>query len=186
MARLLILGYGDPLRGDDGVGWHAVHRLRERSAELDADVMSCHQLTPELAEAVSRAERVIFIDARVGPTPGTVEVSEVAAGAPEYPTFSHHLDAATLVALAQGLYGRAPEAWILAVTGESFAYTDQLSASVQSSLPELTRHGRASPTAPAYFASTRVIRHLLATSYLFSGQLHIEGVDLLGASIAQH
>jgi len=87
MARLLILGYGNPLRGDDGVGWHAVHRLRERSAELDADVMSCHQLTPELAEAVSRAERVIFIDARVGPTPGTVEVSEVAAGAPEYPTF---------------------------------------------------------------------------------------------------
>jgi len=139
MARLLILGYGNPLRGDDGVGWHAVHRLRERSAELDADVMSCHQLTPELAEAVSRAERVIFIDARVGPTPGTVEVSEVAAGAPEYPTFSHHLDAATLVALVQGLYGRAPEAWILAVTGESFAYTDQLSASVQSSLPELTR-----------------------------------------------
>jgi len=139
MARLLILGYGDPLRGDDGVGWHAAHRLLERSAELNADVMSCHQLTPELAEAVSRAERVIFIDARVGPTPGTVEVIEVFAGAPALSTFSHHLDPATLVALAQGLYGRTPEAWILTVTGESFADTDQLSASVQSSLPELTR-----------------------------------------------
>ena len=139
MARLLILGYGNPLRGDDGVGWHAAQRLLERSAELNADVMSCHQLTPELAEAVSRAERVIFIDARVGPAPGAVEVSEVAAGAPELPTFSHHLDPSTLVALAQRLYGRAPEAWILTVAGESFADTDQLSASVQSSLAELTR-----------------------------------------------
>jgi hydrogenase maturation protease len=139
MARLLILGYGNPLRGDDGVGWHAVRRLLERSAELNAAVMSCHQLTPELAEPVSRAERVIFIDARVGPTPGAVEVSEVAAGEPGHSTFSHHLHPATLVALAQRLYGRAPEAWIITVTGESFADNDQLSASVQSALAELTR-----------------------------------------------
>jgi len=139
MARVLILGYGNPLRGDDGVGWHAAERLLERSVELQAKVTSCHQLTLELAELVSRAERVIFIDARIGQTPGSVEISEVAAGAPECPTFSHRLDPATLVALAQRLYGRAPEAWILTVTGESFEHTDQLSASVQSSLPELIR-----------------------------------------------
>jgi len=139
MARVLIIGYGNPLRGDDGIGWHAAQRLFERSAILDAEVMNCHQLTPELAEALSRAEHVIFIDARVGPTPGAVEVCEVTAGVPEYPTLSHHFDPSTLLALAQGLYGRAPEAWILTVTGESFADTDQLSASVQSSLPELTR-----------------------------------------------
>jgi hydrogenase maturation protease len=139
MGRLLILGYGNSLRGDDGVGWHAAEHLLKRSVELDAKVTSCHQLMPELAEAVSRAERVIFIDARAGPTPGRVEVRKVAAGASEYPTLSHHLDPATLVALAQGLYERAPEAWILTVTGESFAHTDRLSASVQNSLPELIR-----------------------------------------------
>jgi hydrogenase maturation protease len=139
MSHVLVLGYGNPLRGDDGVGWHAAEHLLDRSADLDADVTSCHQLMPELAEPVSRAERVIFIDARIGPTPGTVEVCEVAAGTPEYPTFSHLLNPATLLALAQGLYGRAPEAWILTVTGESFAHTDRLSGSVQSSLPELIR-----------------------------------------------
>jgi hydrogenase maturation protease len=139
MARVLILGYGNPLRGDDGVGWHAAEHLLERSVELHAEVTSCHQLMPELAEPLSRAERAIFIDARIGQTPGTVEISEVAAGAPKCPTLSHRLDPATLVALAQGLYGKAPEAWILTVTGESFAYTDRLSASVQRSLPELIR-----------------------------------------------
>jgi hydrogenase maturation protease len=139
MGHVLILGYGNPLRGDDGVGWHAAELLLERSVELDAEVTSCHQLMPELAEPVSRAERVIFIDARIGQPPGRVEVSEVAVRASEYPTFSHHLDPATLVALAQGLFGRAPQAWILTVTGESFAHTDRLSASVRSSLPELIR-----------------------------------------------
>jgi hydrogenase maturation protease len=139
MGHVLILGYGNPLRGDDGVGWHAVQLLLERSVELDATVTSYHQLMPELAEAVSKAERVIFIDARVGPTPGTVEVCQVAAGAPGYPTLSHHLGPATLLALARGLYGRAPEAWILTITGESFAHTDRLSAPVQSSLAELMR-----------------------------------------------
>jgi hydrogenase maturation protease len=138
-GHTLILGYGNPLRGDDGVGWHAAEQLLERSVELHAKVTRCQQLMPELAEPVSRAERVIFIDARVGPTPGTVEVCEVAAGTSEYPTFSHCLDPATLAALAQELYGRAPEAWILTVTGESFGHTDRLSASVQSSLPELIR-----------------------------------------------
>ena len=71
MARVLILGCGNPLRGDDGVGWHAAERLLKRSAELDATIKSCHQLTPELAEPVSKAERVIFIDARIGQTPGS-------------------------------------------------------------------------------------------------------------------
>jgi hydrogenase maturation protease len=139
MDHVLIVGHGNPLRGDDGVGWHAAEHLLERSAELEATVTRCHQLMPELAEPVSRAGRVIFIDARVGPIPGAVEVCEVIVGVGWYPTFSHCLDPATLVALAQALYGRAPEASIVTVTGESFAHTDQLSASVQSSLPELMR-----------------------------------------------
>ena len=29
MGRVLIIGYGNPLRGDDGFGWHAAERLRE-------------------------------------------------------------------------------------------------------------------------------------------------------------
>jgi len=29
MPHTLIIGYGNPLRGDDGFGWHAALRLRE-------------------------------------------------------------------------------------------------------------------------------------------------------------
>jgi hydrogenase maturation protease len=138
MGRRLIVGYGNPLRGDDGVGWHAAQHLLKRSAELDADVISCHQLTPELAEPVSRAERVIFIDARTGLAPGKVERCQVPRVS-GHSAFSHDLDPSALVALAQALYGSAPDGWVLTVTGESFAHTDQLSPSVQNSLPELLR-----------------------------------------------
>jgi hypothetical protein len=53
--------------------------------------------------------------------------------------FSHSLDPGALLSWAQQLYGSAPEAWILTVTGESFAHNDRLSDSVQISLAELIR-----------------------------------------------
>ena len=47
----LIIGYGNPLRGDDGVG-QAVARAFEAEAAIEgAEVVSCRQLTPELAES---------------------------------------------------------------------------------------------------------------------------------------
>ena len=62
MARALIIGYGNPLRGDDGLGWRAAEQLAEIIPQSEAEVIACHQLTPELAEPISRARLVIFID----------------------------------------------------------------------------------------------------------------------------
>ena len=64
--RTLIIGYGNPLRGDDGVGWEVASRLAATIPEEAAHIMTVHQLTPELAESVSEAELVIFIDASDG------------------------------------------------------------------------------------------------------------------------
>src|SRR2546430_17105907 len=55
---LLIIGFGNPLRGDDDLGPRVARELRMRGLPaLDA-----HQLTPELAEAVSRVELAGVID----------------------------------------------------------------------------------------------------------------------------
>lgn len=63
MAHTLIIGYGNPLRGDDGLGWHVAQRLAAVLPQHRARIEVCHQLTPELAEPISRADLVIFIDA---------------------------------------------------------------------------------------------------------------------------
>ena len=54
MARVLILGYGNPLRSDDGLGWQVAVQLFRTNTSPEVLVLPCHQLTPELAEPISR------------------------------------------------------------------------------------------------------------------------------------
>ena len=40
----LIICFGNPLRGDDAVGWRVAERLP--AADVGARVVACHALTP--------------------------------------------------------------------------------------------------------------------------------------------
>ena len=75
--RKLIIGYGNPLRGDDGVGWEVASRLAVIIPSEAAHILTVHQLTPELAESVSEADLVIFIDASDVGEPGTWRCDQV-------------------------------------------------------------------------------------------------------------
>lgn len=133
MGRVLVIGFGNPLRGDDGLGWVAAERLLGHEEALE--VLAVHQLTPELAEPVSRADLVIFIDARQDGTPGEVSLEAVL---PEPPAaFWHHVTPGILLGSAQTLYGRSPEAVLFSITGEEFGYREGLSPVVEAALPEL-------------------------------------------------
>ena len=55
----LVIGYGNSLRGDDGAGPYAARLLQNMNDEGGWDIVACHQLTPELAETISRASLVI-------------------------------------------------------------------------------------------------------------------------------
>ena len=63
MPRVLIVAYGNPLRSDDGVGWVVAEELRRRLASPEVEVLRLQQLLPEVAESLSRADAVIFVDA---------------------------------------------------------------------------------------------------------------------------
>src|ERR1035441_10847597 len=63
-AGLLVIGYGNTLRRDDGVG----PRVADAVAALalpGVHALACPLLTPELADPVSRARVAIFVDAAV-------------------------------------------------------------------------------------------------------------------------
>lgn len=132
MDTLLIIGYGNPLRGDDGIGWHAARVLETRFPT--AQVVLCHQLTPELAVQMSDAERVIFIDASAVGDVGTYEVQPILPIA-EGTTLSHIVSPSTLLTLTQGLYGTLPETLLVSVPGASFDYSETLSPLVHHLLP---------------------------------------------------
>jgi hydrogenase maturation protease len=136
MAHILIIGYGNPLRSDDGLGWHAARQLREMMKEGDAEVLTCQQLTPELAEAASRASMVFFIDARRDGNPGEISCFPVA---PQYSevAFTHELSPTSLLGFSQALYGNSPPAFVVSVTGENFEHGEELTPRVAGSVPYL-------------------------------------------------
>lgn len=133
---LLLLAYGNPLRGDDGVGWVVGERLTETLAEDLARVLVCHQLTPELAEPISRAERVIFVDAAEGEKPGAIHWVEMQPGAFTAQPFTHQIDPTSLLAAAQELFGHAPTAYLLTITGANFGFGEGLSPAVEQAAEE--------------------------------------------------
>jgi hydrogenase maturation protease len=132
----LVLGYGNPLRGDDGVGWQAAI-LVARELEETVEVLARHQLTPELAETLSQMDRVIFIDAACEGTPGEVCCRQLACQWGGGQSFTHHVAPADLLATAQALYGHAPEGYLVTVNGASFGYTEALSPVVSAALPQV-------------------------------------------------
>jgi hydrogenase maturation protease len=132
----LIIGYGNPLRGDDGVGWHVTRQLAVRLLDPGIEILQCHQLTPELAENISRAQRVLFIDSTSEGSPGEWTCDEIQADS-EPAVFSHSPSPGGLLQLSQSLYSAAPPASLLTVCGNSLEYGESLSPVVSSCLPGL-------------------------------------------------
>ncbi len=136
MSRVLIIAYGNPLRCDDSVAWQAAEEIRRKVASAQAEIICVHQLTPELAEQVSRADSVIFLDASRNGEPGKVTCEPVSSRAADL-HFWHNLTPGSLLALGAQLYGPAPRAFCVSLCGESFDHGETLSPAVIQGLPRL-------------------------------------------------
>jgi hydrogenase maturation protease len=136
-VRVLVVGYGNPLRGDDGIGWHAAQVLAVDPRLEGTRVLTQQQLVPELAEDISRASLVVLVDATAGSHPGTVTVRRIGPRPVTPTTWSHHLDPETLAGLAEALYGSAPPIVLVSVAAGSFAAGDRLSGALEQALPEV-------------------------------------------------
>ncbi|GIV20978.1 MAG: hydrogenase maturation protease [Armatimonadota bacterium] len=130
-GTLLVIGYGNTLRQDDGFGWRVAERLLQEPME-GVQVIACHQLTPELAEPLSRCRAVVFVDAREGEPVGKMEWETVTAPSSPNASFTHSAGPADLCLLAQALYGSAPaQASLLTVRSVHFEHGEELSPAVQ-------------------------------------------------------
>lgn len=132
----LVIGYGNALRTDDGLGWHAAERLRDDPRLAGATVLTRHQLTPELAVDVSAAAFVVFVDAGTG-APGELVVASVEPSAEPSLAWTHHVGPALLLGLARELYGRAPTAVTVSVGVQSMEVGDGLSPRLEQAMPRV-------------------------------------------------
>jgi hydrogenase maturation protease len=130
--RILVIAYGNPLRCDDGVAWQAAEALRRQFQW--AEVVCVHQLTPELAESVSLAQTVIFLDAARDGAPGTVHCDVIGPEVREM-RFSHHLDPRELLSLCRDLYSARPHAFLISMSGQRFEHGEELSGAALRTIP---------------------------------------------------
>jgi hydrogenase maturation protease len=136
MVRVLIVGFGNPLRSDDGVGWHVAQLLSGELSRADVQVVVRQQLTPEIADFASRAERVLFVDAARSGNAGSLQCRKVVP-ADLSESYSHELSPATVLKLAEKLYGRCPPSLLFTIAGENFETGDAMSPAVCSAIPIL-------------------------------------------------
>jgi hydrogenase maturation protease len=124
--QALVIGYGNPLRGDDGVGWVVAQRLAQLVDPDRVATMAVHSLTPDLAAALGHAQLVIFVDAAEDKPPGYLGSTSVCPTA-QLPSMSHSLDPAALLHLTRQLYGRCPHGVLFTIGGAEFGHKEHLS-----------------------------------------------------------
>jgi hydrogenase maturation protease len=135
MENILVIAYGNPLRCDDGIAWHAAGELK-RVLPSSAQVICVHQLTPELAESAGRAELVIFLDAAANGKPGNVVCQPLKAEKGE-PRFSHHLTPEGILAVCERLYAAKPRGFLLTLHGKRFEHGEEFSPAAVHAVPRV-------------------------------------------------
>jgi hydrogenase maturation protease len=124
-ARVLLIGYGNPGRQDDGLG-PAVAAEMKKLGLAHLTVFDSYQLNIEDAVDVAEHDAVWFVDAiKVGASP--FALTDLAP-AFELDFTSHLVRPEVVLALAQQYYGKSPKAFLLGVRGYEFEFVEELTA----------------------------------------------------------
>jgi hydrogenase maturation protease len=139
MKRPLLIGYGNCLREDDAVGWHAAERAGRAEPRGRADVIQVCQLTPELAARIAEASVVIFFDAALDQQPGSVRIRLVE---PEHAqSWTHHVSPGQILGMAAQLDGGGPSAFLITGGVERVGWNEHLSSGGEAIAAEMADAG---------------------------------------------
>lgn len=135
---IIVIGYGNPLRGDDGVGQRVAEAVSEWGLST-VRVLSVQQLTPELADPLAAADLAIFVDAGIARPGGTTRVKPLEpAGLGT--AIGHTGDPRSLLRLARIAFGRHPRAWSITIPATSIAMSEGLSPDAERGMEDALRH----------------------------------------------
>ena len=133
--KILVYGYGNPGRKDDGLGLAFVQRVeswkkREKFNHIITD--SNYQLNIEEALMIRDYDKVIFVDASTE----EIEDFQLEKVKPsEKVSFTMHaMHPSFILDLCRKLFGRNPEVFLMKIRGYDFQLTEGLSDQAASNL----------------------------------------------------
>jgi hydrogenase maturation protease len=135
MKKILLHAYGNPGRGDDGLGNEFIKEIERWLAENNLDVVttdSSYQLNIEDASIIAEFDIVIFIDA----TRAEIESHSFTQIQPQATqTFTtHSISPSSLFALCKELYTRSPLVYLLQIKGYQWEFGVGLSVQAKENL----------------------------------------------------
>ena len=116
-GNMLLIGYGNPGRLDDGLGPALAEAVRRLGLDR-VTVESCYQLAVEHAEQITHYDATIFADADLnGPEPFRIERLQPTTAT----AFSTHSVApAAILGLAHDLFNATVTGYLLGIRGYDF------------------------------------------------------------------
>lgn len=140
MAKILVLGVGNILLGDEGAGVHAVNRLREKGLPENVEAVDGGTLGLELLSLLDDVSKMIVVDCLdAGAEPGSIfrfRPEDIRVKGKVEFSF-HDLGLMEVLTLAETL-GKLPETVIFGIQPENIKDWDMsLSPAVEAKLPAL-------------------------------------------------
>jgi hydrogenase maturation protease len=127
---ILVYGYGNPGRRDDGLGI-AFSQAIENAGFPDCTVEQNYQLNAEEALLIADFPLVLFADA--SHTPEHFSLSRIKP-AIEIGFTTHAMEPSSVVGLCHELYAKEPECYLLEIRGHEWAMKEGLGATAESNL----------------------------------------------------
>ena len=121
--KTLLVGFGNPMRSDDGVGAYVVDSISKLGLP-NVDARICHQLGIELIDEVRAYDQIIFVDAGDGRP--AFRFRRLNGEAPSTST-THSLSPETLYRLARKLFPSVPDFYLCTVGAADFAFGEGFS-----------------------------------------------------------
>ncbi len=141
LKPVLILGLGNPLQGDDGVGCRVAQELEGRTLPDDVEVMDGGTPGVGLLNLFQGRLRVIIVDAaEMGLAAGSVvrfRPKDVTLTGSAQRFSLHRSGVADALALASELKLALPEIVVFGVQPERVDWNDSLSPQVQAAVPQM-------------------------------------------------
>lgn len=144
--KTIVIGLGNPILGDDGVGWRVAEEVRQTidpCMQVDVECLSLGGLS--LMEHLIGYERVILIDAFISDEePGSIHVSKL-SDLPNYSAFhitsAHDTSLQDAIKLGKSLGAKLPvDVTVVGITANYvYDFSEELSQPVRDSVQKATK-----------------------------------------------
>ncbi len=128
--RGLVVGIGNVLRRDDGLGPQTAALVDEIGFDgRDVSTLTLPQIDITLANSLASVDFVVFVDARIQDSDDEITTvhCEPTKDDAHLSHTSHALSIPSLIAITRELYGKAPNCYMVLPKGYDFAIGEQLS-----------------------------------------------------------